>query len=117
CATVSRRAWTLLISLVIVAALGLLAGFARVPYVALGPGPTYDTLGRVNGTQVVDITGQRTYPTTGHLTMTTVSLTDDVTLFEALGLWVSGRYALAPREEYYKPGESEQQIQQENVQQ
>jgi Lon-like protease len=114
---VSRRAWTLLVSLVIVAALGVLAGFARVPYVALGPGPTYDTLSSVNGTQVVDIAGQRTFPTTGHLTMTTVSLTDDVTLFEALGLWASGRYALAPREEYYKPGESEQQIQQENVQQ
>lgn len=112
----SRRSWTLLISLVVVAVLGLLAGFARVPYVALGPGPTYDTLSSVNGTPVVDISGQRTFPTTGHLTMTTVSLTDDVTLFEALGLWASGRYALAPREEFYKPGESEQEIQQENVQ-
>ena len=49
--------------------------------------------------------------------MVTVSLTNDVTLFAALGIWMSGRYALAPREDYYQPGESEQQIKQQNVQQ
>jgi PDZ domain-containing protein len=47
--------------------------------------------------------------------MTTVSLTDDVSLFGALGLWVSGRYALAPREEFFRPGESEQQVRDQNV--
>ena len=45
--------------------------------------------------------------TTGQLRMTTVSLKRDVTLFGAFGLWVSGRYALAPREEYIKPGQTE----------
>ena len=33
----------------------------------------------------------------------------------ALGMWVSGRYALAPREVYYPPTKSEQQIEQENT--
>ena len=47
-------------------------------------------------------------------TAVTVSLTDDVSLFGALGLWLSGRYALAPREEFFKPGESEQQVQENN---
>ncbi|MCP2167903.1 YlbL family protein [Goodfellowiella coeruleoviolacea] len=113
----TRRTWTLVVTFVLVAGLGLLGGFARVPYVALGPGPTYDTLGTVGGgnTPVVGISGQETYPTAGRLTMVTVSLMDDVTLFGALGMWVSGRYALAPREEYFKPGESDQQVQQENV--
>ena len=46
----SRRTWTLVVSFALVAALGLLGGFVRVPYVALGPGPTYDTLGEYGGT-------------------------------------------------------------------
>ncbi|WP_433268916.1 YlbL family protein [Actinosynnema sp. CS-041913] len=111
----TRRTWTLVISLAVVLALGLLGGFARVPYVALGPGPTYDTLGQVNGSDVVRVDGQETFPTKGALTMTTVSLTDDVSLFGALGLWISGRYALAPREEFFRPGESEQEVRDQNV--
>lgn len=111
----TRRTWTLVTSLLVVLALGLLGGFARVPYVALGPGPTYDTLGQVNGGDVVAIEGQETFPTGGNLTMTTVSLTDDVSLFGALGLWVSGRYALAPREEFFRPGESEDEVRNQNV--
>lgn len=95
----------------------LLGAFVRVPYVALGPGPTYDTLGVIEGEQVVSIEGQRTYPTGGQLRMTTVSLNDDVTLFGALGLWVSGRFAIAPREDYFRPGESDEEVRRENIQQ
>lgn len=111
----SRRGWTVLVSVLLVIAFGLTGAFVRVPYVAIGPGPTYDTLGQVNGVPVVQINGQQTYPTSGQLRMTTVSLNDEITLFGALGLWASGRYALAPREEYFKPGESDAQVQQENV--
>jgi PDZ domain-containing protein len=111
----SRRSWTVLLSFVIVAALGLVGGFVRVPYVALGPGPTFDTLGEVDGVPVVQIEGQQTYPTSGQLRLTTVSPNRDVTLFGALGLWISGRYALAPREEYIRPGETEEEVEQQNV--
>lgn len=111
-----RRGGTLLVSLVLALVLGLLGGFVRVPYVALGPGPTFDTLGKVDGVSVVDVIGTPSYPTDGQLRMVTVSLTDDITLFGALGLWVSGRYALAPRDEYYQPGRSVQQVEQENAQ-
>ncbi|HWE92092.1 MAG TPA: S16 family serine protease [Pseudonocardiaceae bacterium] len=113
----SRRAWTLIVSLVLVLALGGIGGFVQIPYVALGPGPTFDTLGSVDGAQVVSVSGHQTYPTAGQLRMVTVSLTDQVTLFGALGLWMSGRYALAPREDYYQPGESQQQVEQQNTQQ
>lgn len=111
----TRRTWTLVISFVVVVALGVIGGFAQVPYVALGPGPTYDTLGQVDGQDVVSIQGQDTFPTKGQLTMTTVSLSDELSLFGALGLWVSGRYALAPREEFYKPGESKDEVRDQNV--
>jgi PDZ domain-containing protein len=113
----SRRTWTLVWSLLLVAALGAIGGFVQIPYVALGPGPTYDTLSSVGGTQVVAVNGTRTYQTSGQLRMVTVSLTDKITLFGALGLWITGGYALAPREDYFSPGETEQQVQQQNVQQ
>jgi len=114
-AGLTRRTWTLVISFLVVIALGVVGGFAQVPYVALGPGPTYDTLGQVDGQDVVSIQGQDTFPTKGRLTMTTVSLSDELSLFGALALWGSGRYALAPREEFYKPGESKDQVRNQNV--
>ncbi|HEY6422940.1 MAG TPA: PDZ domain-containing protein [Pseudonocardiaceae bacterium] len=113
----SRRTWTLLVSLGLAVALGLLGGLAPVPYVALGPGPTFDTLGVVAGKTVVDIKGIQTYPTSGHLNMTTVSVVDNVTLYGALGLWISGRSALVPRDEIFPPEQSEQQIEKHNQQQ
>src|SRR5690606_31221448 len=101
----TRRTWTIVFSAVLVVAFVLVGSFVRVPYVALGPGPTYDTLGDVEGRHVVAIDGARSYEDNGQLRMTTVSLNDEVTLFGALGLWVSGRYSVAPREEYFRPGQ------------
>ncbi|WP_249227179.1 YlbL family protein [Kutzneria sp. CA-103260] len=112
----ARRTWTLVWSFVLVAAIGLLGGVVSIPYVAIGPGPTFNTLGSVDGTTVISVQGQDTFPTKGELRMVTVSLTDSITLFGALGLWASGRYSLAPREEYFKPGESQQDVQKQNVQ-
>lgn len=112
----TRRTWTLLVSLALAVALGLLGAFATVPYVALRPGPTFDTLGLVAGKTVVDVKGTQTYPTTGHLNMTTVAVVDNVTLYTALALWLSGRSELLPRDELFDPGLSEQQVEQQNQQ-
>jgi Lon-like protease len=113
---VSRRTSTLLVSLGLAMALGLLGALATVPYVALRPGPTFDTLGVVTGKTVVDIKGAQTYPTNGHLNMTTVSVVDNVTLYGALALWISGRSALVPRDEIFPPELSEQQVEKQNKQ-
>lgn len=94
---------------------GVLGGVATVPYVALGPGPTFDTLGRVGGATVVMIEGEQTYPTTGQLNMTTVSVVDGVTLFSALGFWLSGRNALVPRDEIFPPNQTAEEVQQRNA--
>lgn len=112
----NRRTWTLLTSVVLVVAFGLLGAFVPVPFVALGPGPTYDTLGTDGDKPVIEIGGRRTFETAGHLNMTTVSVTDRMSLFGALGMWASGRYALAPREVYFPPSKSEQEVEQENAQ-
>lgn len=112
----NRRTWTLLVSLGLAMTFGLLGGLATVPYVALRPGPTFDTLGTVAGKTVVDIKGTKTYPTSGHLNMTTISVVDNVTLYGAMGLWVSGSSALVPREEIFPPDLSEKEVEQQNQQ-
>lgn len=105
----------MVLSFALVAVLALVGGFVKVPYVSIGPGPTYNTLGDVDGESVVEIDGEKTYPTSGQLRMTTVSINDDVSLFGALGLWASGRYALAPREDYYGPGQTQEDLERENT--
>jgi PDZ domain-containing protein len=113
---VSRRTWTLLVSLGLAMMLGLLGALATVPYVALRPGKTFDTLGVVAGRTLVDIKGTQTYPTSGHLNMTTVTVVDNITLYTALALWISGRSTLLPRDEIFEPGLSDQQVEQQNRQ-
>lgn len=106
----SRRGWTVLLSAVLVVVFVLLGTLVRVPYVVLGPGPTFNTLGKVDGSRVVQVDGHKTYPAAGELRMVTVSFSDEVTLFGALGMWLSGRYALAPREAYFQQGETEKEF-------
>lgn len=118
---VNRRILTLVVALVPIVAFGLLLSAVTVPYVALGPGPTFDTLGEVEGKQVVDIkstdgvAGDVTHPTSGHLNMTTVSQRDGLTLGQALVLWMSGRDQLIPRELVYPPDKSKDDIDEENT--
>ncbi|MGK5554847.1 PDZ/DHR/GLGF domain-containing protein, partial [Actinomadura kijaniata] len=70
----SRRAATLTVASVLVLVLAMVGALLPVPYVALMPGPTSDTLGADDkGVPLVKIDGQRTYPTDGHLNFTTVT--------------------------------------------
>lgn len=118
---VNRRILTLVVALVPIVAFGLLLSAVTVPFVALGPGPTFDTLGEIDGKQVVDIrstdgvAGDITHPTSGHLNMTTVSQRDGLTLGQALVLWMSGRDQLIPRELVYPPDKSKDDIDKGNT--
>jgi len=112
----SRRAVTLLI-----AGIGLVASLVivfavPVPYVALLPGPTYNTLGPLNGKPVVQISGHRTYTAPGHLNMVTVSYiggpgaNPPFNIFAALQAWLSPHQAVVPQEELFPPGQTQQQV-------
>ena len=54
-------------------ALSLVVAFVPLPYLELSPGPTYNTIGEIDGTPLIEISGTQTYPTSGHLDLTTVS--------------------------------------------
>ncbi len=110
----NRRISTLLVALVPIVAFGVLLAMVTVPYVSLGPGPTFNTLGEVEGKQVVDIEGAEVHKTTGQLNMTTVSQRDNLTLGQALTLWMSGREQLVPRDLVYPPDKSKDEIDEAN---
>lgn len=104
----------MIVALVPIVVFGVLLAVVTVPFVSLGPGPTFDTLGEFDGKQIVHIEGTQTHPTSGHLNMTTVSQRDDLTLGEALTLWLSGEEQLVPRDLIYPPGKSRDEVDKAN---
>jgi len=107
---VNRRTLTLVVALVPILVFGLLLGLVTVPFVSLGPGPTFDTLGEYDGKPVVAIDGTPVKPTSGHLNMTTVSQRDGLSLGQALVLWGSGSQQLLPRDLVFPPEKSREDI-------
>jgi Lon-like protease len=116
----SHRLLTLIIAGVCVVAGLAVATFAQVPYVALTPGPTLNTLGSQNGKQLVQISGRHTYPTTGHLNMVTISYTGGpgvpFNIFSAIGAWLTPHDAVVPESEIFNPGQSQQQVVKQDTQ-
>lgn len=114
-----RRRSTLLVSTLVVALLVAVVALLPVPYVALSPGPTTDTLGSVDGKPLIEITGRKTYPARGHLNLTTVSVyggpAQHLDLVTALRGWLDGATAVVPEEAVFPPGQTAQQVEQVNV--
>ena len=86
-----RRIATITVGVVVLLAFIIAGMTLRVPYVALGPGPTVNTLGDVEGKPVVAVSDAVDPHPKGNLNLTTVSLIDGLTLFQALGMWASSK--------------------------
>ncbi len=92
--------------------------FIKVPYSEMSPGPTVNTLGDSHGAPVLNIAGRKTYPTSGHLNMTTVRVTGadyDMSLVEAVYGWLAGDNIVVPHENLYPNGKTEAESTQENA--
>ncbi len=117
----SHRLVTLLIAGVCVLAALVVAAVVSVPYVALTPGPTLNTLGKPDGKAIIQIVGHRTYRTTGNLNLVTVSYTggpgSDFNIFSALRAWLTPDDAVVPASEIYSSGQTQQQVVQQDTQQ
>jgi Lon-like protease len=124
----SRRGLTLALAGALVVVLGILTSVLPVPYVVLVPGPVTDTLGTITSTSggthsvpVVSATGAKTYPTQGHLYLTTVGVVPGdcnahPTLWQALRAWWHEDEAVQPHQVICPPGDTAQQVQQQNEQ-
>ncbi len=118
----TRRQLTLYVAVAGVLVAGAVAAFTSVPYVILSPGPTLNTLGKFpHGGPLIQITGHPTYPTSGHLSMVTVSYQggpqDKLNVFAALRAWLTPHEAVVPEVELFGPGQTQQQVTKQDTQQ
>ncbi len=115
----SRRLVTLLVAGAGVLAALVVAVVAPVPYVALTPGPTLNTLGSSRGQPLIQISGHPTYPVKGHLNLVTVSFLGGpgtrFNILAALRAWLSPQEAVVPAQEIFTPGQSQQQVAQQDI--
>jgi Lon-like protease len=112
----SRRVVTMSVGAVLLLVLGIVGAQLPVPYAALSPGPTLDTLGSVGKQDIISVDGRAPNKTAGHLNLTTVSVTDGLHLFSALRGWLDGDVAVVPRSEIFPPDKTPEQVDQENTQ-
>ncbi|MFD8218160.1 PDZ domain-containing protein [Streptomyces sp. NPDC059697] len=113
-----RRTATMLASTLILIALLCAGVFIKVPYSEMSPGPTVNTLGEHDGEPVLQISGRKTYPATGHLNMTTVRVTSadyNMNLVDAVYGWLAHDNKVVPHDTLYPDGKTEQQSTQENA--
>ncbi|MGW2279856.1 YlbL family protein [Streptomyces sp. NPDC001770] len=113
-----RRTATMLASTLIFIALVCVGLLLPVQYAEMSPGPTVNTLGDANGDPVLKISGRKTYPTSGHLNMTTVRVTGadyNMNLIEALYGWLAHDSVIVPHDTLYPDGKTEEQSTQENA--
>ncbi|MEV5203951.1 PDZ domain-containing protein [Streptomyces sp. NPDC053720] len=113
-----RRTATMLASTLVLIALLCAGVLIKVPYSEMSPGPTVNTLGEVGGEPVLQISGHKTYPTSGNLNMTTVRVTGadySMNLVESVYGWLAHDSVVVPHDTLYPDGKTEQQSTQENA--
>ncbi len=110
-----RRGVTVILGALITALLAVGVMAAPLPYVVLKPGPTVNTLGSDNGTEVIQVTDAKTTESKGQLRLTTVNVQSQVELVWAISSWLSSSDAVVPRELIYPPDRTEKQVEQQNA--
>lgn len=117
-ATYKRMRQASFIAALLLALTVLIVAFLPVPYVKLSPGPMFNTVGSVDGIELIKITGTKTYPTTGQLNLTTVNERGgpygELTLPEAFTGWISDKDVVLPTSDLFEPGTTKQDAQEEN---
>ncbi len=89
---------------------GLLGAAVPVPYVAQVPGPTYNTLGDIDGSPVITIEGRDRPKTSGNLNLTTVGVSSGgLSLVQAVRGWFDDEVSVVPEETVYPPERSEEE--------
>ncbi|HEY0165961.1 MAG TPA: S16 family serine protease [Jatrophihabitans sp.] len=113
----SRQLRTLIFGAVLCLVLGILSFGLQVPYLVESPGPTFNTLGKDDGKDIIAISGHPVTPTSGHLNLTTVSAdTQKTTVLGAVRGWLRNDEVVVPHDSLYPPGTSQEQQNEQNSQ-
>ena len=107
----SRQLSTLIVGAMLCLAMAIGSFSFRVPYVVLSPGPTFNTLGKYGGNDIISINGHPTSQTSGNLNLTTVAVdTERTTVYGALKGWLRHDEVVVPHDSVYPPGLTLQQV-------
>jgi len=116
--TMNPRTAVLLLTGFVTIALAATAWLMPVHYAVLRPGPALNTLGDENGMPLIAVSGRQTYPTSGALDLTTVSVFggpgNHVEIYQVISGWLDPSVAVVPEESVFPPGQTAEQSQQEN---
>ncbi|WP_298455978.1 PDZ domain-containing protein [uncultured Cellulomonas sp.] len=115
----SPRSVTMSVAVLVTLLLLTVMVFLRVPYAVSSPGPTRDTLGEVDGAPLIEVEdGTPTYPSTGELRLTTVSVVGGpgypATLPQVVSGWLSGSRTVRPVEAVFAPDITQDQLDEQN---
>jgi PDZ domain-containing protein len=112
----TQRTWAAVVAVPLLLALGIYAAIKPLPFVTYAPGLTINVLGDNDGRPVINVQGHPTYPDTGQLRMTTVSVTDrnsDLDLLTLMRTWFSRDDGIYPFAIQYGSSGSSQDDQEE----
>jgi PDZ domain-containing protein len=104
---VTRRIAVLTAGVVLLVLFGLLGTTLPVPYVAQVPGPTFNTLGDIDGSPIISVEGRERNDVSGNLNLTTVGVSrGGLSLVQAVRGWFDGETSVVPEESVYPPDRS-----------
>jgi PDZ domain-containing protein len=114
-----RRSTASLVAVFVLIALGALSTMVGLPYVVMKPGPITNTLGKLDGRQLITVAGAESYPTQGALDFTTVRIVGGpgvrVTVWDLLEAAVRPSEEVVDEELYFPKGITDKQVEQEST--
>ena len=111
----TRRIAVLTTGGVLLVLFGVLGTTLPVPYVAQVPGPTYNTLGDIDGEPIISVEGRERNEAEGNLNLTTVGVgRDGLSLVQAVRGWFDDEVAVVPEESVYPPDRTVEETRQAN---
>lgn len=114
-----RNTGLLVLALVVVIAIAAL-NLIHVPKVIMRPGPVTNTLGEKSGKPVIEVKGAKTYPTSGALDFTTVSIAGGPQYPVSVMEWLKAKYIdddaeIYPEEMWFPKGITSKQVEQQST--
>jgi PDZ domain-containing protein len=115
----SRRSVYTLAGVFLGIALAAVLSIVGLPYVIMQPGPISNTLGKIEGQQLITVKGAETYPTSGSLDFTTVRVLggpgDKVNAWEVLWAAIDPSTEVYDEELLFPKGVTSKQVEEENT--